>query len=212
MMLWFGLALLVAGIPALAIDRRTAHYFRDYLHPRHQPPTRALIFLLRTTDGAKGGPWIIAVALLYAGTQIWMAVNGESPDARYASDISLALLASFVVGSVVLHTIKLFLGRRRPRDDFEHGLYGFTFFQWTLQHNSFPSGHALTIFCVATWATALFPAFTPLWFAIAAYFGMSRAVLAVHFTSDVLIGAAIGVIATRETMVFIFPHLTPSWF
>ena len=47
---------------------------------------------------------------------------------------------------------KLFLGRRRPRDDFEHGLYGFLYFTWQLQYDSFPSGHALTIFCVATWA------------------------------------------------------------
>lgn len=206
MMLWFGLALLAAGIPALAIDRSAAHYFRDNL------PRPALIFLLRTTDGAKGGPWIVAIALLYLGTQAWMALNGEGPNARFASDISLALLACFVVGSVVLHTIKLFLGRRRPRDDFEHGFYGFTYFRWTLQHNSFPSGHAMTIFCVATWAAALLPGFTPLWFAIAVYFGMSRAVLAVHFLSDVFIGAAIGMIATRETMVFFFPHLTPTWY
>ena len=206
MMLWLGLALLIAGIPAWFYDRKAAHFFRDNL------PRPALIFLLKTTDGAKGGPWIIAIGLLYLGTQAWVAFRGESPGARYASDISLALLASLVVGSVVLHAIKLFLGRRRPRDDFEHGLYGFTFFRWTLQHNSFPSGHALTIFCVATWASALVPTFTPLWFAVALYFGMSRAVLAVHFMSDVAIGAAIGIIATRQTMLFFFPQLTPSWY
>jgi membrane-associated phospholipid phosphatase len=206
MMFWIGLALLVAGISALLIDRHAAHYFRDNL------PRPALIFLLRTTDWAKGGPWIAAVAALFVGTEAWTAVYGESETAHYASDISLALLASFVVGSVILHAIKLFLGRRRPRDDFEHGLYGFTFFRWTLQHNSFPSGHALTIFCVATWASALLPSFTPLWFAIGFYFGMSRAVLAVHFLSDVIIGAAIGMMATRETLVFFFPHLTPTWY
>jgi len=206
MMLWFGLALAAAGIPALAIDRRAAHFFRDNL------PYPALVFLLRTTDGAKGGPWIIAVGLLYVATQSWMALYGEAPNARYASDLSLALLASLLVGSVVLHTIKLFLGRRRPRDDFEHGFYGFSFFRWSLQHNSFPSGHALTIFCVATWASALMPGFTPLWIAVAFYFGMSRAVLAVHFISDVAIGAAIGIMATRQTMLFFFPQLTPSWY
>jgi membrane-associated phospholipid phosphatase len=70
----------------------------------------------------------------------------------------------------------------------------------------------LTIFCVATWAAALLPSFTVLWLALALYFGMTRAVLAVHFLSDVAVGAAIGIIATRETMIFLFPHLTPAWY
>ncbi|MEY4879132.1 MAG: hypothetical protein RJB62_601, partial [Pseudomonadota bacterium] len=156
MMLWLGVALLLAGLPALVVDRQLAQYCREHL----EPPL--LTVLVRTTDWAKGAPWIIGITLLYLGTQAFMTVWGETPNARYASDISLALLASFVVGSIILHAVKLFLGRRRPRDDFEHGLYGFVFFQWHLQHNSFPSGHALTIFCVATWASALLPSFAPL--------------------------------------------------
>jgi membrane-associated phospholipid phosphatase len=207
MMLWWGVALLVAGIPALAVDRRVANYFRYNL-----PPRPVLTFLIKTTDGAKGGPWIIAIGGLYLATHVWRFLFGASPDTQFASDIALALLASLIAGSIILHTIKIFLGRRRPRDDFEHGLYGFVFFRWHLQHNSFPSGHALTIFCVATWASALLPPLAPLWFAIAAYFGMTRAILAVHFLSDVLTGAAIGIIATRETMAFLFPQLTPAWY
>ncbi len=207
MMLWWGVALLAAGIPALTVDRRLANYFRYNL-----PPRAFLAFLIKTTDWAKGGPWIIAIGCLYLATQLWRYFFGESQNTQYANDIALALLLSLIAGSVVLHAIKLFLGRRRPRDDFEHGLYGFVFFQWHLQHNSFPSGHALTIFCVATWASALLPTFTPLWFVIASYFGMTRATLAVHFLSDVMIGAAIGIIATRQTIVFFFPQLAPAWY
>jgi membrane-associated phospholipid phosphatase len=207
MMLWWGVALLIAGIPALAFDRRAANYFRYNL-----PPRPVLAFLIKTTDWAKGGPWIIAIGCLYLATYLWRQLIGESPETQFANDIALALLVSLIAGSVVLHTFKLFLGRRRPRDDFEHGLYGFVFFQWHLQHNSFPSGHALTIFCVATWASALVPAFTPFWFAIAFYFAMTRVMLAVHFLSDVMIGAAIGIIATRQTIMFLFPQLAPSWF
>ena len=207
MMLWLGAALLIAGIPALAFDRRVANYFRYNLLPGS-----LLAFLIKTTDGAKGGPWIIAIGCLYLATQLWRYLFGETTETQFANDIALALLVSLIAGSIILHTIKLFLGRRRPRDDFEHGLYGFVFFQWHLQHNSFPSGHALTIFCVATWASAVLPAFTPLWFVIASYFGMTRVTLAVHFLSDVMIGAAIGVIATRETIVFLFPQLAPAWY
>jgi len=206
MMLWVGLALLLAGLPALLVDRRLARTCRATL----EPPL--LTVFQRTTDWAKGAPWIIGTGLLFLVMQAVLTFAGEDPQARYFSDIALALLASFVTGSIVLHAIKLLLGRRRPRDDFEHGLYGFVYFQWHLQHNSFPSGHALTIFCVATWASALLPILAPLWFLAAAYFAMTRVVLAVHFLSDVIIGAAIGVIATRETMRLAFPHLVPIWF
>jgi membrane-associated phospholipid phosphatase len=207
MMLWFGIALLLSGIPLLAIDRQFANFCRY-----NQPSRPLLMFLAKTTDWAKGGPWLIAIFVLCLAAQAWTYFFGGGPNTRFANDIALALLASLVVGSIVLHIVKLFLGRRRPRDDFEHGLYGFVFFQWHLQHNSFPSGHALTIFCVATWAAALLPSFTVLWLALALYFGMTRAVLAVHFLSDVAVGAAIGIIATRETMIFLFPHLTPAWY
>jgi membrane-associated phospholipid phosphatase len=204
-LLWLGLALLLSGLPLLAIDREAALYFREHLS------MRTLGRIQRTTDWAKGGPWLIGVALVYLVTQIWLAIGGAA-DVAWAAQAALALLASLVVGSIVLHTVKLFLGRRRPRDDFEHGLYGFVFFTWSLQYNSFPSGHALTIFCVAVWASALAPALAPLWFAIATYLALTRAFLAVHFLSDVAVGAGIGVIAARETLLLVFPHFAPAWF
>jgi membrane-associated phospholipid phosphatase len=206
MMLWLGVALVAAGVPLLFVDRRIARYCRANVQGR------VLALMVRTTDWAKGIVWIIAVALFYLGGQIWMEIAGENPAARRISDVSLALLASLIAGSIVLHTAKLFLGRRRPRDDFEHGLYGFVFFTWSLQYNSFPSGHALTIFTLATWATALMPVMAPLWFALAVYLSATRACLAVHFLSDVAIGAGIGIIATRLTMTLFFPQLTPAWF
>ena len=206
MILWLGVAFLAAGIPLLFIDRRTAAYCRRTVQGR------PLAFMIRTTDWAKGIVWIIATAVIFVVAQVWMELGGETANLRWISDVALALLASFVFGSIVLHVAKLFLGRRRPRDDFEHGLYGFVFFTWSLQHNSFPSGHALTIFTVAVWATALLPVLAPLWFGAAFYLSATRAFLAVHFPSDVAIGAGIGIIATRETLVLLFPQLTPAWF
>jgi membrane-associated phospholipid phosphatase len=107
--------------------------------------------------------------------------------------------------------LKIFLGRRRPRDDVEHGLYGFRYFTWQLQYDSFPSGHAMTIFSVAVLASIIVPMLSPLWFAIALTLALTRAMLIAHFLSDVLIGAAIGIVATRETLVYVFPHLAPGW-
>ena len=205
MMLWLALLFAVAGALCLSIDRRMAHYFRERL------ATPMFQFALRVTDWAKGGPWIGAAALIYLSAQAGMAVADETPIVRAISDYALALLASFVVGSIVLHVIKIFLGRRRPRDEFEHGLYGFRYFTWQLQYDSFPSGHSMTIFCVAVVLSAAFPLFTPLWLVLAFGLSLTRAMLTAHFLADVMVGAAIGIIATRQTFLLMFPELSPGW-
>jgi membrane-associated phospholipid phosphatase len=206
MLLAAALLFLVAGLAFFPLDRRSAHYCRDQLHrPFWQ-------LALRVTDWAKGLPWIIAALIAYIVVQGAIAWRGETPLLRQVSDYALALLASFVVASIILHSIKIFLGRRRPRDDFQHGLYGFRYFTWQLQYDSFPSGHAMTIFCVAVVASAISPALAPVWLLVATCLALTRAMLTAHFFSDVLVGAAIGLLITRETMLLAFPGLAPQWF
>jgi membrane-associated phospholipid phosphatase len=198
--------LLILGGLSLRIDRQAAHYSRAQLH-------RPLWKLaLRVTDWAKGLPWIIAAVIFYVAVQAIMAWRGETPSLRSISDYSLALLASFVVASVVLHTIKIFLGRRRPRDEFEHGLYGFRYFTWELQYDSFPSGHSMTILCVAVVLSALTPMLAPIWLTLAIGLALTRAMLTAHFFSDVFVGAAVGILVARETFLIGFPQLAPGWF
>jgi membrane-associated phospholipid phosphatase len=206
MLLLLALAFVVAGILSLKFDRQAAHYSREQLS---RPLWR---FALKITDWAKGLPWIIAALVFYLSVQGLMAWSAETPFLRLVADFSLALLASFVLASVVLHGIKIFLGRRRPRDDFEHGLYGFRYFTWELQYDSFPSGHSMTIFCVAVVLSAIAPVLAPVWLALATGLALTRAMLTAHFFSDVFIGAAIGILMTRETFFIGFPQLTPSWF
>jgi len=205
MMLWLALLFFVAGLVCLSIDRRMAHYCRERL------AKPAFQFALMVTDWAKGGPWIGAAALIYLAAQAWIAIAEVTPLVRAVSDYALALLASFIVGSVILHVIKIFLGRRRPRDDFEHGLYGFRYFTWQLQYDSFPSGHSMTIFSVAVVLSAAFPLLAPLWLVLALGLSLTRAMLTAHFLADVMVGAAIGIIATRQTFLLLFPDLFPSW-
>jgi len=206
MLLALAVLFFMAGLIFLRFDRRAAHYCRDQLD-------RSLWrFALKVTDWAKGLPWIIAALVFYVAVQAIMAWRGETALLREISDYSLALLASFVVASVLLHSAKIFLGRRRPRDDFQHGLYGFRYFTWELQYDSFPSGHAMTIFCVAVILSAIVPMLAPLWLAVATALALTRAMLTAHFFSDVLIGAAIGLVVTRETLFLGFPQLAPPWF
>ena len=206
MLVVIAVVFLAAGLLFFPFDRRTAHYCRERLH---RPIWK---FALRITDWAKGLPWIIAALLAYLIVQAVMASSGETPLLRQISNYALALLASFIAASLILHSIKIFLGRRRPRDDFQHGLYGFRYFTWELQYDSFPSGHAMTIFCVAVVASSISPALAPLWLVLATWLALTRALLTAHWFSDVFVGAAIGVFVTREMLLWVFPQLAPSWF
>jgi membrane-associated phospholipid phosphatase len=206
MLLALAFVFFIAAVLCIRIDRQAAHYSREQLsRPLWQ-------FALRVTDWAKGLPWIIAALVFYTIVQAIMASRGETPALRLVSDYSLALLVSFVVASVVLHTIKIFLGRRRPRDEFEHGLYGFRYFTWELQYDSFPSGHSMTILCVAVVLSAITPMLAPLWLILATALALTRGMLTAHFYSDVFAGAGIGILVSRETFLIGFPQLTPGWF
>ena len=138
--------------------------------------------------------------------------RGPAPQWQLAEQCALAFVASLAAGSAILHGIKLFFGRRRPRDDIEMGLYGFMPFSFDLDYNSFPSGHALTIMCVAVIASAVWPQLAPIWFAIAAWLGLTRALLTAHYLSDVLVGAGIGLLSAREIVIHFFPALAQPWF
>ena len=206
MLLWAGAVLVLLGIACLAIDRPAAHYFYDHVTGRFHR------LLDRTTHWAKAGHWLIAATIAYAAAQLAMHFRAGDAALHLVAKTSLAFVLILGAGSAILHVIKLVWGRRRPRDDMEMGLYGFVPFAFDTQYNSFPSGHALTIMCVAVIATCLRPDLAALWFAIALWLGLTRAFLTAHFLSDVFVGAGIGLLAARETLLCVYPHFAPAWF
>jgi len=206
MLLWAGLILLVLGLLSFAIDRRAVHFFHDRINRRWFRRIRL------TTDYAKGAYWLsLAIAVLVL-TWFARALIGDGPLLRETFRGALAFLVCLAIASAILHSIKLVLGRRRPRDELEHELHGFRLFHYDWQHDSFPSGHAMTIFCVAVILSGALPALAPLWFLAAVYLSFTRALINSHFLSDVFIGAAIGLIASRETVSFLFHDLSQPWF
>ncbi|MGA7674659.1 MAG: phosphatase PAP2 family protein [Rhizomicrobium sp.] len=206
MLLWAGAFLIVLGVACVAVDRPAVHFIYDHVGMRFHN------FLSATTHMAKAAHWLAAACLVYAAAWAWLRWIGENPAIKLASQVALAFLASLALGSAVLHGIKLVLGRRRPRDELEMNRYGFILFGFNLDWNSFPSGHALTIMCVATIATALWPQLAVLWFAAALWLGLTRALLTAHFLSDVFVGAGIGLLSAREVLVNFFPLFAPVWF
>ena len=206
MLLWAGLLSILAGLAALLIDRQLAHLIYDHVDAKTHRRLDAI------THYAKAGHWLAAaiLALIVAAGMRHFGVLAE--DATLLINYSLAFIASLTMGSALLHVIKLVLGRRRPRDDMEMGLYGFIPLAFNPAYNSFPSGHALTICCVAVIFTCVWPMWWPVWFAVAALLAVTRALLTAHFLSDVLIGAGIGLIAAREVLLLGFSNFAQPWF
>jgi membrane-associated phospholipid phosphatase len=206
MLLWSGFALLLGGLLSFTVDRRLVHFFHAIVDRRVE------IAVWRTTDWAKGAHWLGLSILAFAVSWAGMRLFGPSEILRDMRLSSLAFLISLGSGSIILHTLKTLLGRRRPRDELELGLYGFRPLHLDFKNDSFPSGHALTIFCAAVILSATIPALTPIWFAIALYLAMTRALLNAHFLSDVFIGSAIGLLTARQIIIWLFPSLTQPWF
>ena len=206
MLLWAGFILIIVGIVALPLDRVIAHFLYDHVSPAAHKRLDSI------THAAKAGHWLAAAILALAVAAVARRLGMAAAPIAQLINYSLAFIASLTVGSAVLHAIKLVLGRRRPRDDMEMGLYGFVPFAFNTDFNSFPSGHALTIFCVAVIFTCVWPLLWVLWFAIAALLAGVRALLTAHFLSDVLIGGGIGLITAREVLLLGFPGFSPGWF
>ena len=206
MLLWVGISLIVFGLACVAIDRPAVHLIYDHVGLRFHR------FLGATTHLAKAAHWLATACVVLAVTWAWLRWIGPNPAIQLAEQCALAFIGSLALGSVVLHGIKLVLGRRRPRDYLDMNLYGFSFLGFDLNWNSFPSGHALTIMCVAVLATALWPHFAILWFAVALWLGLTRALLTAHFLSDVFVGAGIGMLSARFVLLHFFAQMAPSWF
>lgn len=72
-------------------------------------------------------------------------------------------------------------------------------------HFSFPSGHTSAAFLVATLLSFFYPALAPLLLTWAVLMGMARVVLGVHFPTDTLIGALMGILLALLSLEI---HLT----
>lgn len=201
-----GVTLIMIGILSFAIDRKA----RDFIAEHVSDPVQSLVN--RTTHWAKGAHWLFLAVVVYGVAQVGLGLWGGDSDLRRLSDIALAFVASLTTGSVLLHVMKLVLGRSRPRDAYELGGSGIYPFRFDLAYNSFPSGHALTVFCVATMLSIAVPSLFILWFAGAALLALTRALIGAHWTSDIFIGAGMGIVVTRLVLIVAFPDLLPANF
>lgn len=154
------------------------------------------ILIFFTVIGNWGTVWIILAAVLLCFRQTRLAAVG----------MLLALLLGVVAGEVV---IKNLVCRLRP-----YIQLGVPLLIPPPITYSFPSGHTMSSFAAATVLAKKYPKWGILAFFVAILIGFSRLYLFVHYPTDVLAGAVLGIICG-----FAGIHLTrkiavryPKWF
>jgi membrane-associated phospholipid phosphatase len=111
---------------------------------------------------------------------------------RVNANRALFVFAAVALSGIAAIVVKLTVARYRPKLFFEKGLYGFDFFNGGYEYNSFPSGHAATIFSLAAAMSLFWPKHRAYFFVVAFAVALSRIILTSHFVSDVIAGAFIG--------------------
>lgn len=139
----------------------------------HSDLTKISRYLSKTGDGQ--------LYLLIAAILFW--IEG-------IESLSLqAILLAFLIERPVYFVLKNSLKRNRP----EAALKNFHSIVTPSDQFSFPSGHTSAAFMMATLLGYYFPPLIIPLYCWATLVGCSRVVLGVHFPTDILVGAALGI-------------------
>ena len=185
--------LLTEVVAIIWIDRPIADFFHE--HGAALQP-----FFDTVQRFGLGYPWLILAALAFVLLRWGGELKRFRP--RAAAMRANAFIPGFIFVAVfsaglAVDVLKILVGRTRPKLLFADGTYDVTWFGLRADHWSFPSGHAATAAALMTALWCLWP--RPLWLYVAgaALVAASRVITGQHFLSDVIAGAAIGIIVTR---------------
>lgn len=112
----------------------------------------------------------------------------------YYKLVSYHVIFSIISSGVVCHILKYILGVSRPKYYFLHGYERFDFFNIEHKVNSMPSGHTQAAFTISILFLIYFRRYYIFVFCIAFLMGISRIFMSMHFPSDLILGAYIGLL------------------
>ena len=138
-----------------------------------------------------------AVTVVVAGFVLRLAERPERRlRARLLAERGLFVFAAVAVSGLSCQAIKHLLGRARPRFFAEWGAFHFDGPSWRAGLDSFPSGHATSVFAAAVALSLILPAWRAPLFALAVLVCVARVLAGAHYPSDTLAGAALGSVVT----------------
>ncbi len=158
-------------------------------------PPEARHFFRTITDIGRSN-WI----LIPTGAAIAVAIVLRRKHMGFRNAAGYGIMAStvgFVFVSVggaglIANLLKSILGRARPKLFDTMGQFEFKLFAFDADYASFPSGHATTVFALATVIAILWPRGRVLIYTVAAWIAASRIFIGAHYFTDVVVGAALG--------------------
>jgi membrane-associated phospholipid phosphatase len=177
--------LLTAGLMAW-VDRPLAQFMAGYRQTAFVGAFEVV------TDLANSAIWYgAALAGIVLAWREWRQDGSPAAHALYRQRLRAAifLIASMVVSGLVINTLKLVVGRSRPKLLINDGIADFAPFHRVLDACSFPSGHAQSIWAAMIALAWIFPRWRWSFVAVAAVVSSSRFVIGAHWASDVVAGA-----------------------
>jgi membrane-associated phospholipid phosphatase len=152
-------------------------------------------FRILTAAGNSAFWYVPAVLGFFAA--LWLARQtphqAVSWEWRRRARSLLFMILSMMASGTIVNVLKVAFGRHRPRFLFNEGLYGFEPFLLNLRSAGFPSGHSQSITAAMVALGFLWPQARYVFWTFAAVIGASRFVITVHYTADVVAGAAVAV-------------------
>ncbi len=163
----------------LALDQRI------FLWVNHLPHPVILDGVAMTFSG------LGAAILLWALLGLWLFFHEE----REGKHVFWRIFFAVAIASLLVEAIlKPMIGRVRPAFDIGALVVA------PATGYSFPSGHATVSWALAVVLASVEQRYAFLWFFLAFCISLSRVYLGVHFPSDVIVGAMIGLAIGRATL------------
>lgn len=100
----------------------------------------------------------------------------------------LFILLAIIISGIICDILKVLLGRARPGELLDNGVYGFKFLQTSAKMWSFPSGHATTITSIVLPLIIFFPRYWLGLLIILLVISFTRVFINAHFFSDTIAG------------------------
>lgn len=162
----------------------------------YQSASVSQFFSVLTKAGESGFWFSIAFGLMLTGW-LFTLVDNDNLQARRVMRFGGFCFSTLALTGLIVVLAKYLIGRTRPELMLEQNIYQlFPLHQeYTAQYCSMPSGHTQTIFTVAFLLMLVTPQRLHRGlFVAAAIIGFSRVMVFAHWPSDVLVGAAVGIV------------------